>query len=167
MVARMAPDQHDRGGGDGELRQDVRRYAHNPGREYDRRYDCAGQPGIGPPDHVSPPKRGTPPRMWISLRGNGGGRHTFCANAQLARENSPIKRALLLGRHGGCSREGCYRVVALREGRSCRSNGFRSQFVLVNEMPHGGMKASGCRKDLSMLGLEDYTVGRHVMFKHA
>jgi aminobutyraldehyde dehydrogenase len=42
-----------------------------------------------------------------------------------------------------------------------------SHFVLVNEMPHGGMKSSGYGKDLSMLGLEDYTVGRHVMFKHA
>jgi aminobutyraldehyde dehydrogenase len=42
-----------------------------------------------------------------------------------------------------------------------------SHFVLVNEMPHGGMKSSGYGKDLSMLGLEDYTVGRHVMFKHS
>lgn len=41
-----------------------------------------------------------------------------------------------------------------------------SHFVLVNEMPHGGMKSSGYGKDLSTLGLEDYTVGRHVMFKH-
>ncbi len=41
-----------------------------------------------------------------------------------------------------------------------------SHFVLVSEMPHGGFKSSGYGKDLSMLGLEDYTVGRHVMFKH-
>jgi aminobutyraldehyde dehydrogenase len=39
-------------------------------------------------------------------------------------------------------------------------------FMLVNEMPHGGFKSSGYGKDLSMLGLEDYTVARHVMFKH-
>ena len=55
----------------------------------------------------------------------------------------------------------------MREVQLCHSNGFRSHFALVNEMPHGGMKAPGCREDLSMLELEDYTVGRHVMFKHA
>lgn len=41
-----------------------------------------------------------------------------------------------------------------------------THFMLVNEMPHGGMKHSGHGKDLSMYGLEDYTVVRHVMFKH-
>ncbi|EKA52833.1 gamma-aminobutyraldehyde dehydrogenase, partial [Pseudomonas aeruginosa ATCC 25324] len=39
-------------------------------------------------------------------------------------------------------------------------------FMLVSEMPHGGVKLSGYGKDLSMYGLEDYTVVRHVMFKH-
>jgi aminobutyraldehyde dehydrogenase len=38
-------------------------------------------------------------------------------------------------------------------------------FMLVNEMPHGGLKASGYGKDLSMYALEDYTVVRHVMVK--
>ncbi len=38
-------------------------------------------------------------------------------------------------------------------------------FMLVNEMPHGGLKHSGYGKDLSMLSLEDYTVARHVMVK--
>lgn len=41
-----------------------------------------------------------------------------------------------------------------------------THFALVNEMPHGGFKSSGYGKDLSMLGLEDYTVARHVMLKH-
>jgi aminobutyraldehyde dehydrogenase len=36
-------------------------------------------------------------------------------------------------------------------------------FLLVSEMPHGGMKMSGYGKDMSMYGLEDYTVVRHVM----
>lgn len=36
-------------------------------------------------------------------------------------------------------------------------------FMLVSEMPHGGMKQSGYGKDLSMYALEDYTVPRHVM----
>jgi len=38
-----------------------------------------------------------------------------------------------------------------------------THFMLVNEMPHGGMKNSGYGKDMSMYGLEDYTVTRHVM----
>lgn len=40
-----------------------------------------------------------------------------------------------------------------------------THFMLVNEMPHGGVKASGYGKDLSMLSLDDYTVARHVMVK--
>jgi len=36
-------------------------------------------------------------------------------------------------------------------------------FMLVSEMPHGGLKQSGYGKDLSMYALEDYTVPRHVM----
>jgi aminobutyraldehyde dehydrogenase len=38
-------------------------------------------------------------------------------------------------------------------------------FMLVNEMPHGGLKQSGYGKDLSLYALEDYTVPRHVMVK--
>jgi aminobutyraldehyde dehydrogenase len=38
-----------------------------------------------------------------------------------------------------------------------------THFMLVNEMPHGGLKSSGYGKDMSMYGLEDYTVTRHVM----
>jgi aminobutyraldehyde dehydrogenase len=38
-------------------------------------------------------------------------------------------------------------------------------FMLVSEMPHGGLKNSGYGKDLSLLSLEDYTVARHVMVK--
>ena len=40
-----------------------------------------------------------------------------------------------------------------------------THFMLVNEMPHGGVKSSGYGKDMSMLSLEDYTVARHVMVK--
>jgi aminobutyraldehyde dehydrogenase len=40
-------------------------------------------------------------------------------------------------------------------------------FMLVNEMPHGGVKSSGYGKDLSMYALEDYTLVRHVMVKMA
>ena len=40
-----------------------------------------------------------------------------------------------------------------------------THFMLVNEMPHGGMKMSGYGKDLSMYALEDYSVVRHVMAK--
>lgn len=38
-------------------------------------------------------------------------------------------------------------------------------FMLVNEMPHGGLKRSGYGKDLSVYALEDYTVPRHVMIR--
>ena len=41
-----------------------------------------------------------------------------------------------------------------------------THFMLVNEMPHGGLKQSGYGKDLSAYALEDYTVVRHVMIKH-
>ena len=41
-----------------------------------------------------------------------------------------------------------------------------THFMLVNEMPHGGLKASGYGKDMSMYSLEDYTAVRHVMVKH-
>jgi aminobutyraldehyde dehydrogenase len=40
-----------------------------------------------------------------------------------------------------------------------------THFMLVSEMPHGGMKQSGYGKDLSMYALEDYTCVRHVMVK--
>lgn len=41
-----------------------------------------------------------------------------------------------------------------------------THFMLPNEMPHGGMKQTGYGKDLSMYGLEDYTVVRHVLVAH-
>jgi len=40
-----------------------------------------------------------------------------------------------------------------------------THFMLVSEMPHGGVKQSGYGKDLSMYALEDYTAVRHVMVK--
>jgi acyl-CoA reductase-like NAD-dependent aldehyde dehydrogenase len=36
---------------------------------------------------------------------------------------------------------------------------------IVSEMPHGGFKASGYGKDMSMYSLEDYTNVKHVMAK--
>ncbi|MBB3658271.1 aminobutyraldehyde dehydrogenase [Rhizobium sp. BK650] len=41
-----------------------------------------------------------------------------------------------------------------------------THFMLVNEMPHGGLKQSGYGKDLSAFALEDYTTVRHVMINH-
>ncbi len=40
-----------------------------------------------------------------------------------------------------------------------------THFMLVSEMPHGGMKKSGNGKDMSMYAIEDYSVVRHVMVK--
>ncbi len=41
-----------------------------------------------------------------------------------------------------------------------------THFMLVNEMPHGGLKQSGYGKDMSVYALEDYTAVRHVMVAH-
>ena len=41
-----------------------------------------------------------------------------------------------------------------------------AHFMLVNEMPHGGIKQSGYGKDMSLYALEDYTAVRHVMIAH-
>jgi aminobutyraldehyde dehydrogenase len=41
-----------------------------------------------------------------------------------------------------------------------------THFMLVNEMPHGGLKQSCYGKDLSGYALEDYTAVRHVMIAH-
>tara|TARA_Y100001970_G_scaffold294331_1_gene450790 strand:+ start:97683 stop:99104 length:1422 start_codon:yes stop_codon:yes gene_type:complete len=41
-----------------------------------------------------------------------------------------------------------------------------THLVGVSEMPHGGLKASGYGKDMSVYALEDYTVPRHIMISH-
>ncbi|ATA24512.1 1-pyrroline dehydrogenase [Brenneria goodwinii] len=41
-----------------------------------------------------------------------------------------------------------------------------THFMLVSEMPHGGQKLSGYGKDMSIYGLEDYTLVRHIMIRH-
>jgi aminobutyraldehyde dehydrogenase len=41
-----------------------------------------------------------------------------------------------------------------------------THFMLVSEMPHGGMKHSGYGKDMSVYSLEDYSCARHIMVKH-
>jgi aminobutyraldehyde dehydrogenase len=40
-----------------------------------------------------------------------------------------------------------------------------THFMLVSEMPHGGMKKSGYGKDMSMYAIEDYSAVRHIMVK--
>ena len=42
-----------------------------------------------------------------------------------------------------------------------------THFMLVSEMPHGGMKHSGYGKDMSLYALEDYSCARHIMVKHS
>ena len=37
---------------------------------------------------------------------------------------------------------------------------------LVNEMPHGGYKQSGYKKDIGIFSLEEYTQIKHVMAPH-
>jgi betaine-aldehyde dehydrogenase len=54
---------------------------------------------------------------------------------------------------------------ALRVSRALRFGcvWINDHIPLVSEMPHGGFKESGYGKDLSVYGLEDYTVVKHVM----
>ncbi|PFG08797.1 gamma-aminobutyraldehyde dehydrogenase [Marinobacter sp. LV10MA510-1] len=42
-----------------------------------------------------------------------------------------------------------------------------SHFMLASEMPHGGLKRSGHGKELSSDSLQDYSVVRHIMARHA
>ncbi len=51
-------------------------------------------------------------------------------------------------------------------GRMLQSVGLpwiNTHFMRATEMPHGGMKMSGYGKGMSMYGLEDDIVVRHVM----
>ncbi|WP_273542878.1 aldehyde dehydrogenase family protein [Lelliottia amnigena] len=65
-------------------------------------------------------------------------------------------------------------IIGLNVGRAYRLSArlqygcawVNTHFMLVSEMPHGGQKLSGYGKDMTMYGLEDYTVVRHVMIKH-
>ncbi len=57
--------------------------------------------------------------------------------------------------------------IVLAPGCSTAAPRVNTHFMLVSEMPHGGQKLSGYGKDMSMYGLEDYTVVRHVMVKHS
>ncbi len=59
------------------------------------------------------------------------------------------------------------RAHRLSAGAAVRLHRVNTHFMLVSEMPHGGQKLSGYGKDMSMYGLEDYTVVRHVMVKHS
>jgi len=54
---------------------------------------------------------------------------------------------------------------ALRVSRALRFGcvWINDHIPLVSEMPHGGFKESGYGKDLSMYGVEDYTIVKHVM----
>jgi aminobutyraldehyde dehydrogenase len=53
-----------------------------------------------------------------------------------------------------------------RRGCSYGCTWINTHFMLVNEMPHGGIKQSGYGKDMSLYALEDYTAVRHVMIAH-
>jgi aminobutyraldehyde dehydrogenase len=57
------------------------------------------------------------------------------------------------------------RAMKLAAGLQYGCTWINTHFMLVSEMPHGGMKRSGYGKDLSAYALEDYSVVRHVMVK--
>ncbi|MEJ2578394.1 MAG: aldehyde dehydrogenase family protein, partial [Kineosporiaceae bacterium] len=54
---------------------------------------------------------------------------------------------------------------AQRAARQIRSGcvWINDHIPIVSEMPHGGLKASGFGKDMSVYSLEEYTVVKHVM----
>ncbi|WP_028454140.1 gamma-aminobutyraldehyde dehydrogenase [Chitinilyticum litopenaei] len=58
------------------------------------------------------------------------------------------------------------RAMQLAAGLQYGCTWINTHFMLVSEMPHGGMKRSGYGKDMSMYALEDYSCVRHVMVKH-
>jgi aminobutyraldehyde dehydrogenase len=57
------------------------------------------------------------------------------------------------------------RAMAVANRLQYGATWINTHFMLVSEMPHGGLKHSGYGKDLSMYALEDYTAVRHVMIK--
>jgi aminobutyraldehyde dehydrogenase len=57
------------------------------------------------------------------------------------------------------------RAMAVASRLQYGATWINTHFMLVSEMPHGGLKRSGYGKDLSMYALEDYTAVRHVMLK--
>jgi aminobutyraldehyde dehydrogenase len=58
------------------------------------------------------------------------------------------------------------RALAMAARLQYGATWINTHFMLPNEMPHGGMKQTGYGKDLSMYGLEDYTIVRHVLVTH-
>ena len=61
------------------------------------------------------------------------------------------------------SRQICECLPPFRPGAGRRRR--HSRYCRGRILRHGGLKASGYGKDLSMYALEDYTVARHVMVK--
>lgn len=58
------------------------------------------------------------------------------------------------------------RAMRVSKGLRFGCTWVNTHFMLVNEMPHGGLKASGYGRDMSLHALEDYTAIRHVMIAH-
>jgi aminobutyraldehyde dehydrogenase len=57
------------------------------------------------------------------------------------------------------------RAMAVASRLQYGATWINTHFMLVSEMPHGGLKRSGYGKDLSMYALEDYSAVRHIMIK--
>ena len=77
--------------------------------------------------------------------------------ARVGQRHAVRPGGLASGRATSAARCGCRRRCASAACGSTTTS--RSS----SEMPHGGFKQSGYGKDLSMYGLEDYTVVKHVM----
>ena len=86
-----------------------------------------------------------PGRLGHALQGSGR-----------RRSPGPTTRTTASRRRCGRKDVGKAMTVAARLQYGC--TWINTHFMLVSEMPHGGMKRSGYGKDLSMYALEDYTV---------
>jgi len=58
------------------------------------------------------------------------------------------------------------RAVEVTSLLDCGAVWVNEHDLVTPEMPHGGIKASGYGKDLSMYSVQDYTLVKHVMINH-